>query len=202
MKITALNSELAAAGVPTDYVHLGRTLSPLEALLKGSFSAKPYADILIKYVSDVEVENNDKEFIARALTEKGLSVATRSLLDLFDDPTMTQLQLWAVGNALCVIDDKSTYKKIIQLVKRTELGIARQMLLGTLANSKDEEAYNVLIDCLNDANLKGHAIEALGRFGNTDAIEILDEIEVEKGKFEFKATQTALRRLQRKRASE
>jgi HEAT repeat protein len=199
MNIEDLNSELAEAGAPTDYTALGQAYTPLEALASSQFSAKPYAAILIKYLRDPEVEH--KDFIARALTEKGLKIAAKPLLDLFEDPKMTELQLWAVGNALYVIDDKSTYKEIIQLVKRTELGNARQMLLGTLARSKDTEAYEVLIDCLHDASVKGHAIEALGKFGNTDAIKILEKTEVEKGKFEFKAKQTALKKLQRKLAN-
>ncbi|MCH2192735.1 HEAT repeat domain-containing protein [Kordia sp.] len=69
------------------------------------------------------------------------------------------------------------------------------MLLSILGRSKDKEAYKVLIDCLSDDQLKGHAIAALGQFGNVAAIEILEKIKVEKGKYEFKAKLTALKRL-------
>ena len=153
--------------------------------------------ILVKYLSAPEIEN--KDYIARALTEKGLTSAARNLLELFSDEKLTSTELWAIGNALYVIDDKSTYPMIIQLAKSTKLGFSRQMLLGTLARSKSQEAYEVLIDCLNDETVKGHAIEALGRFGKTEGIEILEKTDVEKGKYEFKAKQTALKKLSRKK---
>ena len=188
-----LNRELADAGASTDYIHLGTLLSPLDALVNGSFSSKPYLNILIKYLAIDD--SNTKEFIARALTEKGNREASRPLLKLFSDPSMSEDNLWAVGNALYVIDDKNTYPEIVELCRKRSLGSSRQMLLGTLARAKSEEAYQVLIDCLDDAAVRGHAIEALGRFGNPRAIEVLENLEVKKGLYEYKAKQTALKRL-------
>jgi len=122
IEIENLNRELAAAGAPNNYQHLCQKLTPLEALVNGPFSAKPYVNILVKYLSRVAVKN--KDMIIRALSEKGLYTATKPLLDLFDDPQMTELQLWTVGNALHVIDDTSSYEKIIHLTKRSHLGNA------------------------------------------------------------------------------
>lgn len=195
MKTESLNKELAKVGAPTDYAHLGRQLTPLEALVNGPFSAKPYVKILVRYLTDSEVTN--KDYIARALTERGLTDASGSLIALFADKEMSESELWAVGNALYVIDDKTTYKEIREISRRGNLGVARQMLLGTLARSKDEDSYTVLIDCLKDDSVRGHAIEALGRFGSTAAIVVIENTEVEKGKYEFKAKQTALRRLRK-----
>ena len=113
MEIEYLNRELAAAGAHNNYQYLGQKLTPLEALVNGPFSAKPYVNILVKYLSRVAVKN--KDMIIRALSEKGLYTATKPLLDLFDDPQMTELQLWTVGNALHVLDDTSSYEKIIHL---------------------------------------------------------------------------------------
>jgi HEAT repeat protein len=111
---------------------------------------------------------------------------------------MRELNLWAVGNALRVINDKSSYNVIIDLCKNKTLGISRQMMLVLLSRSKTEEAFQTLIECLKEPKLKGHAIEALGKFGDKRAIDIIRNTDVEKGKYEFKAKQTALKRLQKK----
>ena len=50
---------------------------------------------------------------------------------------------------------------------------------------------------LDDESVKAHAIEALGKFRDANAIPILERVEVEKGLYEFKARNTALRRLYR-----
>ena len=103
-----------------------------------------------------------------------------------------------MGNALYVIDDKASYQDILKICQDKTKGIARQMLMGTLARMKSDEAYKVLVDSLNDQTIRGHAIEALGRFGNTKAIQTLETLEVKKGLFEYRARITALKRLKRK----
>jgi hypothetical protein len=70
--------------------------------------------------------------------------------------------------------------------------------MGTLARMKTMEAYEVILASLNDYTVRGHAIEAVRRFGDTTAIPILEALEVKKGLYEYKAKNTALGRLYRK----
>jgi len=134
--------------------------------------------------------------VVRALTEKRNKKASTHLLDIFKNKDgLNELVLWAVGNALYVIDDKSTYPEIIELCKNKTLGMGRARLIGILARARSEEAFNILVDSLEDTKVKGEAIEALGRFGDPRAIEILENTEVEKDKYEFRAKKTALKRL-------
>ena len=191
-----LNSELKNCGVG-DIDFLENKAGPLTRLVNTELSSKPYVDILIKYLG--RLKKNETDMVVRALTEKGNKKATSALLDLFRN--QPDIELWAVGNALYTIDDKSSYPEILKICQNKSFGMARQMLMETLARMKSEEAYKVLIECLSDETVKAHAIQALGRFGNPEAIEILEKVNVRKGKYEFKAKNTAIRILKRKKHS-
>lgn len=188
-----LEEELFKAGVPMKDNVDGEPMAPTVVLINYPVSSKPYLPIILKYVSYLDIK--DKAWIARVISEKGLKQAVPFLLSIFDEYKGEQIDLWAVGNALYVIDDKSSYPKIIEICKNGTFGSARQMLMGTLARSKMPEAYKILVDCLKDETVRGHAIEGLGRFGNIDAIEILENLNVKKGYYEYKARETALKRL-------
>jgi HEAT repeat protein len=151
---------------------------------------------LLEYAPKLELA--DKTWIARILSEKGLKKAVPFLLSIFEDYNGENIDLWAVGNALYIIDNKVSYPAIIEICKNRKFGIARQRLMESLARMKTPEAYRVLIDCLDDETVHGHAIEALGRFGNIDAIPILESLMVTKGLYEYKARETAIKRLKRK----
>ena len=72
------------------------------------------------------------------------------------------------------------------------------MLMGTLARMKTKTAYDTLLCCLNDITTRAHAIEALGRFGDVNAIPVIEALDVKKGLYEYKAKNTALGRLYKK----
>ena len=138
--------------------------------------------------------------IVRALSEKGIKRAVPYLTQMFrESNNYSELFLWAVGNALCEIDDKESYHEIIKICNDSALGISRQMLfLKTLPKIKNTEAYEALLEGLTDKNVRGHALDGLGKLGNTEAIGIIEKIEVEKGKYEFKAKERALKKLKKK----
>lgn len=191
-----LNTELKNHGIK-DIDILGETYGPVTRLVNSNMSSKLYVDILIKYLG--KLNRNETDMVVRALTEKGNKKAVPALLNLFKSGN--DVELWAVANALYTIDDKNSYDEILKLCQNKSYGVSRQMFMGTLARMKSEKAFQVLIECLADPSVKGHAIEGLVRLGNPKALEILDKIEVEKGKYEFKAKQTAIRRLERKKYS-
>ncbi len=189
-----LNQELTQAGTPAEPSCFGTILTPIETLVNRPVSARPFVDVLLKYlpISD----NRTKEFIAIALTEKGLTVAARSLLDLFQhDPTLQEPQRWIFGRALYVIDDPQSYPDIIRICKERKYRSSRAMLMHTLAKIKSKEAFDVLISCLDDPTVRGDAIEALGELGDPRAISYIRETGVTEGLREFEAKQTALEQL-------
>ncbi|CAH2717478.1 hypothetical protein BACCIP111895_04692 [Neobacillus rhizosphaerae] len=191
-----LEIELLDAGVPIKNGLDGTPMNPTSVLVNYEVSVKPFVNIILKYAPKLEMSK--KTWIARCLSEKGNKQAVPFLLSIFNDYYGEKIDLWGVGNALYVIDDKSSYPTIIEICKNPKFGSARQMLMGTLAKAKSPEAYKVLIDCLDDKTVRGHAIEGLGRFGSVDAIPVLENLNVEKGLYEFKAREAALKRLTKK----
>jgi FOG: HEAT repeat len=189
-----LNTQLKAAGIP-ECIN-GKKLSPVDALVSGGLSSKPYQDIILTHFDSFSIE--EKTWAARMLSEKGLIAAVPYLLSVFHEYTGQKIDLWAVGNALSIIDDPQSYNEILIICKDSKYGHARQMLMSTLAKMKTEEAYSVLLDCLFDDSVRGHAIEALGKFGDIRALNILESLDVKRGYFEFKAKETAIKRLKKK----
>ena len=194
--LDVLEKELLDAGVPIKNGLDGLPMNPTTVLVNCGISVKPFVNIILKYAPKLEIRK--KTWIARCLTEKGNKQAVPFLLSIFDDYNEEKIDLWAVGNALYIIDDKGSYPAIIEICKKSKFGKARQMLMGTLSRAKSPEAYKVLIDCLNDKTVRGHAIEGLGRFGSVEAIPVLENLNVEKRLYEYKAKETALKRLREK----
>ncbi|WP_299531231.1 hypothetical protein [Ulvibacterium sp.] len=192
-----LNEELGELGIP-NHEFGSFTGVPIDSLVNSKISSKPYVDVLLKYLP--KVEYREKDMIVRALSEKGIKRAAPYLTQMFrESDNYSESFLWSVGNALCEIDDKESYPEIIKICNNPSLGISRQMLfLKTLPKIKTVEAYEVLLEGLMDKSVRGHALDGLGKLGNTAAIDIIEKIKVEKGKYEFKAKERALKKLKRK----
>ncbi|MFB5193042.1 hypothetical protein [Alicyclobacillus fastidiosus] len=114
---------------------------------------------------------HDKCWVARTLAEKNLKEAVPFLLSIFYDWNGEPWDLWAVGNALYVIDDKASYSPILEICKNKKYGSGTQMLMGTLARMKTPEAFQVLVDCLGDEHLRGHAIEVWVGWGTSEQFQ-------------------------------
>jgi hypothetical protein len=201
-----LNRALVRAGVPAKFRENVKgceldSVGAVEVLVHSGIDASPYAQILLKYATELTVAN-EIEFVARCMMQRtGFDEAVPWLLSLFEGYPKNGLQhvhLWLVGHAIYTIDCQEYYPKVIAICRNKKYGSARKILMGTLARVKTDEAFKVLIACLDDPSVRAHAIEGLGRFGRVDAIPILEQLTVQKGLYEFKAKATALRRLYRK----
>lgn len=115
----------------------------------------------------VSIENADaKEAIVRALTDRSTpsSVAGRLIEEfvrLSDEGT--DALRWAIGNALAVIADDSVLDSLVDLVCNRRYGQSREMLAIALGRMKGERAVEVLVTLLDDPQVAGHAIMALGK---------------------------------------
>jgi hypothetical protein len=70
---------------------------------------------------------------------------------------------WAVGNALEVIADDSVFDDLRELAATKKYGRSRQMVVMALGKVKNPEAADVLIGLLDDEDVVGHAVVALGK---------------------------------------
>ena len=110
-----------------------------------------------------------KEGIVRALTVKeARPMAACILLKEFQQipPAASghaQILKWVIGNALSVVANDDVFDDLVRLVYDKRYGKAREMLAVALGNMRNPKAVKVLLDLLEDEEVAGHAIMALGK---------------------------------------
>lgn len=112
-----------------------------------------------------------KEGIIRALTTKEAR-GTRVAETLISEFCVIEDSLlkWTIGNALSVVADDTQYGKIVELVRDRRHGNARQMLVLALAKMKTSHPLDFIVELLDDDEVSGHAVMALGTLKNPEAI--------------------------------
>lgn len=81
---------------------------------------------------------------------------------------------WTIANALSVVADDLVFMEIVDLVRDHRNGKAREMLALSLGNMKDPRAQDVLIGLLEDEEVAGHAIMALGKLKSIKAYQTIE----------------------------
>ncbi len=163
-------AELAEVGYET------RSLADLRHSGERYRDAVPVLVGWLPRVSDRKV----KEEIVRALSVPWAKpAATRPMIDEFRrvdasvDPTGTGLR-WSIGNALDVLADDSVFDELVELVRDRRYGKARQMIVLGVGKSKRPEAVDVLLSLVDDPDVDGHAVKALGKLKATSARPALE----------------------------
>jgi HEAT repeat protein len=194
-----LNRQLAEAGVPEWFVKPGpaslEIVEPVAVLVNSRLSVAPYEEILVAALPSIQ--GAELEMAVRALSERGLKRAGPVLVQLMASLSESSVILWAFGNAIATIGDPATFDAVVALCSDRRLGLGRQMLFSLLPRIGTDAAYGCAIDALDDDSVRGHAIEAVGRFGRPEAIPLLDSTATRPGLWEHRAKATALRRLER-----
>jgi HEAT repeat protein len=153
----------------------------LAELTSAGFKSRSLADLRhsgIRYRDAVPVlldwlpkitDRKVKTEIVRALSVPWAKpAATRPLIEQFRqvdaavDPTGTGLR-WTIGNALEVLFDDASFDELVELAEDRHYGKARQMVVLGLGKSKRPEAVDVLLRLVDDADVDGHAVKALGK---------------------------------------
>jgi hypothetical protein len=169
LKVIAANKE-ASKPVLTDLAQAGFNVDWIEDLYTKRFNYKEAIPILLRWLPVVE-NRAVKESIVRTLSVKWAqnTTAPELLIVEFRKAASDDLLQWAIGNALSVVADDRVLDDIIELVENKAYGIARQMLAISLGNMKSPKAVSVLIELLNDPDVDGHAIMALGKLKSKEA---------------------------------
>lgn len=194
---TALGDLLRDADEHGDFT--GDSDHPIHQVVNKLCSAKLYKEILIAAL-DQPLEVRDREMVVRALSEKGMNEAIPTLFRLFESETTTDSSLlWAVGNAIYTVASKEYLPDTLRACRDQSLGSSRQMLVIHASRFKNKaEVLDTLISLLDDSTVRGHALEALWRFGDTRALPAIKATLVRKNLYEAKAKKTAISRLERK----
>jgi HEAT repeat protein len=128
--------------------------------------------ILLKWLPIVE-DAYVKETIVRSLSVKyARPLATHVLLEEFHraSPEAELGLKWAIGNALSIVAEKADVDDLLAIVKNPVHGRAREMVVSALGGLKEPKAIPILVDLLNDEDVVGHAIKALGKLKAIEAL--------------------------------
>ena len=157
----ALLADLANAGFPVESVSdlFNKRLDYRDAIL-----------MLLEWLP--RISNRDvKEEIVRALSVKWVKPDAAPLLvrEFHRVEEGGSSLRWAIGNALEVVADDTVFDDLVEIVQDPSYGRARQMIAVALGKMKDPHAVDVLLGLLDDEEVTGHAIMALGRLGAQEA---------------------------------
>lgn len=133
-------------------------------------TSKPYPEaipVLIELLSEIE-SPMIKEGLVRALTVKyGGAELLVTLLEEYkkcNRPKFNEHSLcWAIANAISEVAIKTDYDKVVSLLSDKTYGKARQPLILYLKRYKFDNAGEILIELLDDEDVFGYAIVALGK---------------------------------------
>jgi len=159
-KLSAKEYDLAAKDVVNELRQMCFRISYVGQLYHGNMCYEVAIPVLMKWLPKID-NIRVKEDIVRALTVKWAKPQAGPLLVDEYDKAMDSLLRWAIGNALSVVADDGVCDDLMRLAKDIGAGIDRQMIVVALGNMKNPAAVDVLIKCLKDENVSGHALMAL-----------------------------------------
>lgn len=132
--------------------------------------SEPYPKAIPVFVEFLKNEEFDsirtKEMLVRTLTVKeAKGIVNETLISeyhKYPEEGLFQSYRWAIGNAFKVIITSKDEDNIIDIVSDKSNGNSRQMFVYALKAIKSIRVENTLINLLDDSDVTGHAIYALG----------------------------------------
>lgn len=168
----------AAAPLMRDLARSGFKVDDLGELRRSGTNYREAIPLLLKWLP---IANNPdlKEDIVRTLSVPyAKSEAASVLVHEFrnaTDPTGSGLRR-TIANGLAIVADDVVFDEIVELARDRRNGKAREMLTLSLGNMSKPAAADVLIEFLDDGDLVGHAVLALGRLKARAALPHLQRL--------------------------
>ena len=146
-------------------------------------SYRPAIPVLLRWLaladSDVPAHERDRfrEAVVRSLgVKEARGHAAPALVEEFRRPGSSPDVRWAAGNALSVVADDGVFDDLVLLARDRSYGRAREMLPLALARTKHPEAVQVLLELLDDDEIAGHVVMALGKLGRSEARSAIEPL--------------------------
>jgi HEAT repeat protein len=123
--------------------------------------------VLLRFLPQ-NLEPKIKEGVVRALSiREARSVALRPMLEEFKQRNISDSLRWAIGNAIEVLATEEVLSELVELIQDKRYGRARQMVVLAVGKLKvareNAAALHALIRLLDEEEVRGHAIAALGK---------------------------------------
>lgn len=82
--------------------------------------------------------------------------------------------MWAIGDSLSRIANDTVFEEVVALACDKQYGKSREMLTLALARMRNPLAVDILIELLQDDEVAGHAVMALGKLRNHRAAKAIE----------------------------
>jgi hypothetical protein len=154
-QIAEIKNELSAAGVPSDTVAQKRSAQQFRLattvlmrwLPRATGNAKLAVLAALKHPAAAQVEGVAPELIREFMREG------------------SDVYRWSIADALAYAGNESVFDDIAGLLADRSFGTDRQMLTDAIARIDPPRSQAILIDCLDDETINGHALKALRKLG-------------------------------------
>lgn len=144
-----------------------------------------------------------REVLVRALAVPAArrTAAADTLLREFETaPSSASGYRWAVALALTGAARPQDAEAVVRLFADRSYGTGRQELARVIARLRPPEALAVLVAALDDDDVAGHAVEALGFLGDPGAIPRLETMAGHPRKWVRREAARAIAKIERKRS--
>lgn len=122
--------------------------------------------IAIKYykVAKEQKKFNEQNHFLNFFNFKGLEEVVPMLLEDYYSMKTPDLTRWFISDCIYQIRSKNFVKEYLDIVSNKSFGRNRQMIILLLGKLKEESAIPILIDLLEEEEVRLQAISALGEF--------------------------------------
>lgn len=126
--------------------------------------------IAIKYyqLAREKQKDNEQNYFLNFFQFKGLNEVVPMLIEDYYRSETTELTRWFISDCLYTIRSKEFLSDYINIASNPLYGYNRQMIVLLLGKLKFENTIPLLIDLLEDEEVRLHAIEALSNFKRED----------------------------------
>lgn len=127
---------------------------------------KTILPIAIRYyqLAKKQQKYNEQDFFLKFFHFKGFDEVVPMLIDDYYSLITPDLTRWYISDCLFAIKSNQYIDEYLRMIANPELGQNRQMIILLVGKLKIEKAIPVLIDLLEDEDVRLHAICALGDF--------------------------------------
>ena len=139
---------------------------PEQALRYLPKNKKSILPVAIKYyqLAKGNGKDNEQDFFLGFFRFKGFDEVLPMLLEDYYDDKTTDLTRWFISDTIYTIRSKKYINEYIKMISNPRFGRNRQLIVLLLGRFKEESAIPVLIQLLEDEDVRLHAISALGDF--------------------------------------
>lgn len=107
---------------------------------------------------------NEQNYFMRFLGFKGFEEVVPMLIEDYYSNATQDLTRWFISDCIYQIKSKKYIKDYIDIASNSDFGVNRQMIILLLGKLKAEDSIPILINLLEDEQVRLQAISALGMF--------------------------------------